>query len=126
MTQTKYPFSPCIVSQIVERLYSDGAMTVSQLCETIKYPYKSVYTKALELQKMNLADKDDNGVWSLREGVTPRTLETGELEEPGSREVAEEEGEEEEVATPAGKKGAPIVRSTGVPLDQKGHVHPGA
>lgn len=109
MTKTK---TPSIVAQIVDRLYSDGALTVSQMCETIKYPYKSVYTKALELQKLNLADKDDNSVWRLREGVTPQTLETGELQEIGEEEPGEEEGD--------GKKTAPIVRSTtGAPLDQK-------
>ena len=110
MTKTK---TPSIVSQIVDRLYSDGPLTVSQMCDTIKYPYKSVYTKALELQKLGLADKDDNSVWSLKEGVTPRTLETGELEEPGA---AEEPGEEVE----PGEKVAPIVRATGAPLDQRG------
>jgi len=110
MTTTK---TPSIVSQIVDKLYSEGAMKVADMCKTIKYPYKSVYTKALELQKLGLVDRDDNGVWSLKEGVTPRTLETGELDESGA---AEAPGEGVE----PGGKGAPIVRSTGAPLDQKG------
>ncbi|KKM73127.1 hypothetical protein LCGC14_1413610 [marine sediment metagenome] len=110
MSNTK---TPSIVTQIVGELYSKGAMTVSQMCETIKYPYKSVYTKALELQKLNLADKDDNGVWVLREGVTPQTLETGELSEPGAAVSGAEE-------TETGQKPPPIVRSPGIPLDQRG------
>ncbi|MBA7646967.1 hypothetical protein ES703_54735 [subsurface metagenome] len=110
MNKTK---TPSIVAQIVEKLYADGSMKVSQMCETIKYPYKSVYTKALELQKLGLADKDDDGVWSLAEGVTPRTLETGEIEQV--RPIAEVAGGE----VPPGKV-APIVRSTGAPLDQRG------
>ena len=95
-----------IVSQIVELLYAGGPMKVNKMCETIKYPYKSVYTKALELKKMGLADKDSDGVWSLREGVTPQTLETGELEEVPPGEAA--------------PRAAPITRSQGVPLDQRG------
>lgn len=108
MTKTK---TPSIVAQIVEKLYAEGPMKVAQMCETIKYPYKSVYTKALELQKLNLADKDDDGVWSLLEGVSPQTLETGELSEV----KAEETGGE---GTPTTKPPAPIVRSKGIPLDQ--------
>ncbi|MBA7672816.1 hypothetical protein ES703_81003 [subsurface metagenome] len=110
MSKTK---TPSIVAQIVEKLYSEGAMKVSQMCETIKYPYKSVYTKALELQQMNLASKDDDGVWTLREGVTPRTLETGEIEQV--RPAAEVAGEEV-----SSEKVPPIARSTGAPLDAKG------
>lgn len=116
MAKTK---TPSIVSQIVEKLYTEGAMSVSKMCETIKFPYKSVYTKALELKTMGLADKDDNGVWSLKEGVTPRTLETGELEEPGAGAVAEETEELGEEGKPAAAKGAPMARSKGAPLDAK-------
>ena len=117
MTKTK---TPSIISQIVEKLYSEGSMKVGQMCETIKYPYKSVYTKALELAKLGLAIKDDDGVWSLMDGVTPQTLETGEIqtveaEEPGA------EGEEPGEGTPkTTRKLAPIARSTGIPLDQRG------
>jgi len=117
MTKTK---TPSIISQIVEKLYSEGSMKVGQMCETIKYPYKSVYTKALELAKLGLAIKDDDGVWSLLDGVTPQTLETGEIqtveaEEPGA------EGEEPGEGTPkTTRKLAPIARSTGIPLDQRG------
>ncbi|GAH72996.1 unnamed protein product, partial [marine sediment metagenome] len=103
MTKTK---TPSIVTQIVDKLYSEGSMKVAQMCETIKYSYKSVYTKALELQKLGLADKDDDGVWSLREGVTPQTLITGEI------------GGAEE--TEPGQKLPPIARSPGIPLDQRG------
>ena len=110
MSKTK---TPSIVAQIVDKLYAEGPMKVAQMCETIKYPYKSVYTKALELQKLNLADKDNDGVWSLREGVSPRTLETGELEVVGE-EVPGGEG------IPTTKPPAPIVRSKGIPLDQRG------
>lgn len=106
------PKTPSIVTQIVDELYTRGSLTVSQMCETIKYPYKSVYTKALELQKLNLADKDDDGVWSLREGVTPQTLITGELKGPGA---GEEPGQEVEPEKPA----PPITRGTGIPLDQR-------
>jgi len=109
MSKTK---TPSIVTQIVDKLYSEGAMKVTQMCETIKYPYKSVYTKALELQALNLADKDDDGVWSLREGVTPQTLITGELGEPR---VAVPGAEE----TPGTQKPPPIARTTGIPLDQQ-------
>lgn len=116
MAKTK---TPSIISQIVEKLYTEGDMNVSQMCETIKFPYKSVYTKALELQKLGLASKDDNGIWSLREGVTPRTLETGELEEPGATEPGAEETEPGQEATPGAKKQPPIARSTGIPLDQR-------
>ncbi len=102
-----------IQSQIVELLYSKGSMMVKQMCLTIPYHYKSVYTKALELKQLGLADKDDNGVWSLREGVTPQTLVTGELEETTGIGAA-----------PGGKapspKALPITRSQGVPLDQRG------
>lgn len=109
MSKTK---TPSIIAQIVDKLYSEGSMKVSQMCETIKYPYKSVYTKALELKKLGLADKDDDGVWSLQEGVTPQTLVTGEIEESG----AEETVVEGEATT---KKVPPIARSTGIPLDQR-------
>jgi len=109
MTKTK---TPSILSQIVDKLYADGPMGVSEMCKTIPYPYKSVYTKALELQKLGLADKDDNGVWSLEEGVTPQTLITGEKEMPGAQETGA--GKE-----PPATGTAPIVRSTGAPLDQK-------
>jgi len=109
MTKTK---TPSIVTQIVDKLYSEGSMKVTQMCETIKYNYKSVYTKALELQKLGLADKDDDGLWSLREGVTPETLVTGVLKEPGAEETVVE-GEEPD------KKLPPITRSPGIPLDQR-------
>ena len=117
MTKTK---TPSIISQIVDRLYSDGALNISQMCETIKYTYKSVYTKALELQKLGLVGRDANGMWSLQEGVSPRTLITGELEEPGAARVTEEETEPGAEVTPAARKAAPLVRSSGVPLDQRG------
>jgi len=103
MSKTK---TPSIVAQIVEKLYAEGSMKVTQMCETIKYPYKSVATKALELRQLGLADKDNDGVWTLREGVTPQTLVTGELEAVGEKE-------------PGGQL-APIVRSKGIPLDQRG------
>ena len=105
--------APSIATQIVEKLYSEGAMTVTQMCETIKYPYKSVYTKALWLQQMNLAYRDNDGLWQLREGISPSTLETGEISTV--RPEAEVPGEGE----PAGKA-PPITRSPGAPLDPKG------
>ncbi len=109
MPKTK---TPSIATQIVDKLYSEGSMKVTQMCETIKFSYKSVYTKALELQKLGLADKDDEGVWSLRDGVTPETLVTGEIKELGVEEtVVEGEG--------ATKKLPPIVRGPGIPLDQR-------
>ena len=104
--------TPSIVTQIVDKLYSEGSMKVAQMCETIKYPYKSVYTKALELQKLGLADKDDDGVWSLRDGVTPQTLITGELGGPAPPAPGAEEVE-------PGKPTPPIARSPGIPLDQR-------
>jgi len=110
MTKTK---TPSIVTQIVDKLYSEGPKTVSQLCETIKFTYKSVYTKALELQKMNLVERTEEGVWSLRDGVTPETLITGEIGAPGAAPPGAEEGE-------PGKPIPPIVRGKGVPLDQRG------
>jgi len=109
MSTTK---TPSIVTQIVDKLYSEGAMKVAQMCETIKYPYKSVYTKALELQKLGLADKDDDGVWSLRDGVTPQTLITGEIGPPAPPAPGAEEVE-------PGKPTPPIARSPGIPLDQR-------
>ncbi|MBA7469829.1 hypothetical protein ES707_05103 [subsurface metagenome] len=117
MSKTK---TPSIVTQIVDELYSKGSMTVSQMCETIKYPYKSVYTKALELQKLNMADKDDDGVWSLREGVTPQTLITGELGEPGAAAPGAEGTEPGQEVTPGAKPAPPIARGHGIPLDQRG------
>ena len=105
--------APSIVNQIVDLLYAEGPMTVKQMCETIKYPYKSVLTKALEIQKLNLATQDVDKVWSLLEGVTPSTLETGERETPRAAGGAEENQE-------PGPPGAPIVRSPGAPLDQEG------
>ena len=117
MSKTK---TPSIISQIVEKLYSEGSMKVGQMCETIKYPYKSVYTKALELAKLGLAVKDDDGVWSLLDGVTPQTLLTGEIQAPGAEEPGAE-GEEPGEGTPkTTRKLAPIARSTGIPLDQRG------
>jgi len=110
MTKTK---TPSIVTQIVDRLYAEGPLSVSQMCETIKFTYKSVYTKALELQKLNLADKDDDGIWSLREGVSPQTLITGEIggAPPGAPGA---EGAE------PGKPLPPIATGRGIPLDQRG------
>jgi len=110
--------TPSIISQIVELLYAQGGLSVSEMCKTIKYPYKSVYTKALELRKLNLADKNDNGIWFLREGVTPSTLETGVREENGDGD--KEDTEEEADSGEEGKNKAPMVRSNGVPLDQRG------
>jgi len=107
------PKTKSIATRIVEKLYTEGPLTVTQMCETIKFPYKSVHTKALFLQQMNLASKDDDGVFSLREGVTPSTLETGELEVAGSRKSAGEE-------STSTKGAAPIVPTTGAPLDAKG------
>ena len=117
MSTTK---TPSIVTQIVELLYSQGSMDVKQMCETIKFPYKSVSTKALELRQLGIADKDGEGVWSLREGVTPQTLLTGELAEPGAEEEPGQEVEPGQAATSTARKAAPIVRSPGIPLDQRG------
>ena len=117
MAKTK---TPSIVTQIVDKLYSEGAMKVAQMCETIKYSYKSVYTKALELQKLGLADKDDDGLWSLKDGGTPQTLITGELQAPGAGEEPGQEVEPGQEGTPAPAKMAPIARASGIPLDQRG------
>lgn len=103
---------PSIINQIIELLYTEGPMDVSTMCKTIPYPYKSVYTKACDLRKMGFATKDGDGIWHLASGITPRTLETGELDsEPGA-----EPGEE--VSETATSK-APLTRSPGMPLDQQ-------
>jgi len=115
MAKTK---SPSIVTQIVDRLYGDGPMGVSEMCKTIPFTYKSVYTKALELAKLGLANKDDNGVWSLAEGVTPDTLITGEKQMPGAQVTGAEGAPPGEEGAAATVREAPIVRGTGVPLDQ--------
>ncbi len=112
--------TPSIITQIVDKLYSEGSMTVPQMCETIKFPYKSVYTKALELQKLNLALKSDDGIWSLLDGVTPQTLITGERVELGAEEEPGPEVEPGKEGAPAVRKAAPITRSPGIPLDQRG------
>ena len=44
MSKTK---TPSIITQIVNKLYAEGPMNVTQMCETIKYPYKSVLPKPL-------------------------------------------------------------------------------
>ena len=102
-----------IDQQIIELLYTKGPMDCSALTEHIPYKYKSISTKCLELEKSGLIERDKDRVWALRPGVTPRTLETGELEE--TTEVEEVAGAE----TPS-KRPAPITRGKGVPLDQRG------
>jgi len=111
--------SKSIVVQIVDLLYSEGPMGVSDMCKTIQFPYKSVYTKALELRTMGFADKDEEGIWTLADGVTPQTLETGELENLGAADPGEDIEETPEETPGGGKKTAPMSRSTGIPLDQK-------
>lgn len=140
----------------LEYLYHEGSMTYNDLttmirrnvyCENTKP--KSVHTKLLEMEKANLVTRDDAGIWSLREGVTPETLYTGELEmttdklleEDRARQTAtdaepdeepDEEGEAEGEETPAATAKpsrrpnvSPLVgkkpgaRAEGVSLDQR-------
>jgi len=126
----------------LEFLYFQGPMTYVALTELIreqpscsKYSTKSVHTKLLELESQNMVTRDDKGVWFLKEGVTPQTLLTGELEMdtegqegeiPGEEaEVSEgEEGTAEEgapaaVVKPARRGNVPAVPKAPVALDQK-------
>ncbi|MBA7607433.1 hypothetical protein ES703_14592 [subsurface metagenome] len=102
-----------INEQAIEFLYSKGPMSCRDLSQYIPYKYKSINTKLLELQDLGLVDVDKDRIWHLREGVTPQTLVTGELDmttkEPGVIEPEE-----------AAPKAPAITKSGGIPLDQRG------
>lgn len=73
-----------IADQVIKVLYENGPKKAGDMRTWIKFPYKSIYQKCLDLQKMGLVSKDDQSVWTITPGVTPKTLETGEREPPGS------------------------------------------
>lgn len=101
-----------IDERIISVLYTEGKMDCREMGKHIPFKYKSISTKCLELEKNNLISRDEDRVWSLRPGVTPQTLVTGELEMVNQGQEAVEEGE-------AGQQAAPIVAARGVPLDQR-------
>ncbi len=70
---------PSISTQIVTLLYEKGPLMIKDLAKDIPNPAKSIHTKALELKGMGLVQRDNEDKWSLMPGVTPDTLETGEL-----------------------------------------------
>jgi len=49
--------------EILTVLHNKGPMMAKQLVDHVPYQLKGVYTKLLELQKVGLVSRDDNGVW---------------------------------------------------------------
>ncbi len=77
MSATK---KPSIRTQVVQILSAHGPMDCAGMMNYITgVEKKSVHNECLELEKLNLVSRDANDVWSVREGVTPETLKTGEL-----------------------------------------------
>lgn len=120
----------------LELIYNKGPMSCRDISQEMTAKYKSVYTKLLELEKSNLVSRDDQGIWSLEEGVTPQTFLTGEKEMTtqqlleAEQEAREQAGEEE--PTPGAEQrprrpntqGSPGAAATGktsgMALDQRG------
>lgn len=109
---------PSIATQIVTLLYEHGPMICKAMMGTIVgFEYKSVYQKCLDLEKMGLVQSsgkrgEPDQTWSLRPGVTPATLETGEIAS-----VVTGEGEDTETPdVPAAVTRPPA----GIALDQRG------
>lgn len=113
MSKTKQR-GPSIATQIVALLYEHGPLICRDMVPSIPFEYKSIYQKCLDLEKMGLVQSsgkrgEPDQVWSLRPGVTPDTLGTGEL----AGVVTGEEGE-----TPPAP--APARAPAGIALDQRG------
>ncbi len=49
--------------EILTVLHNKGPMMAKLLITHVPYQLKSVYTKLLELEKVGLVNKDDEGVW---------------------------------------------------------------
>jgi len=107
-----------ISQQVIELLYEKGPMTTKQLGGFIPFEVRRIHTKCLELMNnKHLLEREGEGgpkgkefIWSLVEGVNPRTLITGEIDAV----VAKNDGGKEK---PKPDRKAPILEGT--PLDQK-------
>ncbi len=80
---------PTIADQVVKFLYENGPKQVKEMTTAVKSPYKSIYSKCLELEKMGMLVRSETGedesvTWSLKEGYTPETLQTGEVQGSGT------------------------------------------
>lgn len=126
----------------LEILYNQGPMAYPDIGEIVrdqpgcrKYQNKSVHTKLLAMESQNLVTRDDKGIWYLREGVTPQTLLTGELEMTTEKLLEQEQGQEEEVPeeeaetqptkptrrpnTQPSTSGPAATKTSGIALDQR-------
>ena len=115
---------PPIINQVIQLLCDHGPLMVSDMVKPIGFPAKSIHNKCLDLKGMGLVEQREK-VWYLTPGVTPETLETGEIlplvdtEEEGQLEVGEGQVGEEGPA-PAGAAPTRVMPPKGIALDQKG------
>lgn len=71
-----------IETQIVVILYEKGPMLVRDMIKFIPSTYKSVSSSLYKLKAIDLVDKDEDGIWSLKPGVTPEILTGKETSHP--------------------------------------------
>jgi hypothetical protein len=110
---------PSIREQVIQVLTDNGPLKAAEMMSFIKGSTQhSVESKLLEMMKDNLVERDTDMVYKLREGVTVKTLETGEMGNVGSPPGA---------ATPAPSPLTPpatppppaLPKATGMVLDQQ-------
>jgi len=113
---------PTIAEQVITTLYNEGPMDCHGMMQYIKgVEYRSVSTQCLLLEKQGLIVRDNDRVWSLRDGVTPRTLVDGTLEDSPEDDEQDSDGEGDG-STPArasGRRSPQVQKKEGIPLDQK-------
>lgn len=104
---------PTIREQAIQILLERGPLKVPDMMPWIKGAQAhSVHSKCLEMEKMGLMSHDDAMVWTLKPGVTPMTLVTGELQDGTKKEG-------EGMTTDTGKDKTPLGAATGAPLSQE-------
>lgn len=62
---------PTLRSRIVNLIMEKGPMKLRVMARTLKAPYQSLNTEALELRRLDVLQKDTEGIWSLAPGVNP-------------------------------------------------------
>jgi hypothetical protein len=62
---------PNLRSRIVSLIREKGPIKLGVMVRTLKAPYQSLNTEALELRRLGVLQKDEEGVWSLIPGVDP-------------------------------------------------------
>lgn len=118
--------------KIIQLLLEHGPKQVKDLMPWLKNTKaKTVHNRCFEMERMGLISRDDDGVWTLKPGVTPESLVTGDLKDKTKQEakgMVETKGEEKpagggsgdtEAVKPLDARGkfAVLVASTGVDKD---------